>query len=1734
MRRESRSFFPLRWWLSFRKRAQQKVPQRARSVRLRLEKLEDRITPTGPTLTALATFDGNNNGYGPSNGVVMDSSGNLYGTAHAPGSSGGYIIFELPQGTGTIKTLATLDSTTGTPVGSLILDSDGNLYGATAYNGVSGGGEIYELANGTITTLATFPGPVVGSGDDTPVGGLVMDSSGNLYGTSEGGGAAGDGYVFELAKGSDGYSKTITTLASFSNANEASPVGALILDSNGNLYGTTANNLAESGAGEVYELAKGSDGYTITELASFTGSGETPSGGLVMDSSGNLYGISMNTYVDEGDSTIYELAKDSDSYTMKRLAPNIGLASANLVVDSRGDLYGTTPNGGIPYDSGTVFELAKGSDGYSNTITTLASFNQSTTGYSPGGEMVLDSSGNLYGAARSGGSSGLGTIFEVQDAASPVLHMAFVQQPSNTASGATMPSVTVALEDPSGNIETSDNSDTISLALSPSGTLNGTTTMTVSGGEATFSNLSINQIANSYTLVASTDASGVSSLTSNSFNIIADNVTTTANNVTAVLPTAQSVSLSASVADASVPIDTVDEGAVTFTVKNGETVLGTPVQGSVSGGTASASFTLPEGVAPGSYTIAVSYSDSQDNFTDSGDTNATLTLQQTPSVTTNPSNQTVTAGQNATFTVAASGYPTPTAQWQVSTDGGKTWTDISGATSTTLMLTNVQVSQNGYEYQAVFTNSAGTATSNAATLTVQQAPIVTTQPTDQSTTMGNTATFTAAASGNPTPTVQWQVSADGGNTFSDISGATSTTLILSNVALAMSGYEYQAVFSNSLGTTTSNAATLSVQAQPTAPTVTTQPTNQTVSASGTATFAAAANGTPTPTVEWQVSTDGGNTWTDISGATSTTLTLSNVQASQNGYEYQAIFTNSAGTATTNTATLTVQQAPSVTTQPTDQSVTVGSTATFTAAASGDPTPTVQWQVSTDSGQTWTNISGAISTTLTLTNVQASQNGSEYQAVFINSAGSATSNAATLTVQQAPSVTTQPTDQTVTAGGTATFTTAASGTPTPTVQWQVSTDSGNTWTNINGATSTTLTLTNVQVSQNGSEYQAVFTNSAGTATSNAVTLTVQQAPSVTTQPTDQTVTAGQNATFTAATSGFPSPTVQWQVSTDGGNTWTDINGATSTTLTLTNVQVSQNGSQYQAVFTNNAGEATSNAVTLTVQQAPTVTTQPTDQSMTVGSTATFTAAAGGNPTPTVKWQVSTDAGNTWTDISGATSTTLTLSNVDLAMSGYEYQAVFSNSIGTATTNTVTLTVQAQPTEPTVATQPTNQTVTAGGTATFTAAASGDPTPTVQWQVSIDAGNTWSDISGATSTTLTLDNVASVMNGYEYQGIFTNSAGTATTNAATLTVQTQPIAPTVTTQPTNQTVTAGATATFTTAASGTPTPTVQWQVSTNVGQTWTDISGATSTTLTLSDVQASQNGYEYQAIFTNSAGTATSNAATLTVQAQTTTPTVTTQPTNQSTTVGGAATFTAASSGDPTPTVQWQVSTSGGNNWTDISGATSTTLTLSNVLSSQNGDEYRAIFSNSVGTAMTNAAFLTVQTSPSITSGDSIAFTVGQSGSFLVIATGSPTPLLTVSGALPSGVTFADNGNGTATLGGTPAAGTNGTYHFTITAHNGAGSDARQSFTLTINPASSPPPPPPTATSSSQPPPLDVPPVLTLINEFVGGIETVNANDTETITYSIFGITLLAATYDDSGNFMGAAVFGINVPSWVWFM
>ena len=807
------------------------------------------------------------------------------------------------------------------------------------------------------------------------------------------------------------------------------------------------------------------------------------------------------------------------------------------------------------------------------------------------------------------------------------------------------------------------------------------------------------------------------------------------------------------------------------------------------------------------------------NFTATGNVVA-------PSITTQPASQTVTAGQAATFTVVASGTAPLTYQWQ------KNGVNIAGATSSSYTTPATTTSDNGSTFVVVVSNSAGTATSNAATLTVNPAPVapaITTQPLNQTVTAGQTATFTVTATGTAPLSYQWRK--NGAN----ISGATSSSYATPATTTSDSGSTFVVVVSNSAGSATSNAATLTVNPAPVAPAITTQPANQAVATGQTATFTVVASGTAPLSYQWQK--NGAN----ITGATSASYTTPATTTSDSGSTFKVVVSNTAGTATSNAATLTVNAAPvapTITTQPANQTVTAGQAATFSVVATGTAPLTYQWQ------KNGANISGATVANYTTPATTTSDSGSTFVVVVSNSAGTATSNAAALTVNPAPvapTITAQPANQTVIAGQTATFTAVAGGTAPLNYQWQKN------GVNISGATSASYTTPATTTSDSGSTFKVVVTNSAGTATSNSATLTVNPAvvaPSITTQPVNQSVTAGQTATFTVVASGTAPLSYQWQ------KNGTNISGATSATYTTPATTISDSGSTFVVIVSNSAGTATSNAATLTVTPAPvapTITTQPTNQTVTVGQTATFTVVASGTAPLSYQWQKNS------VNISGATSSSYTTPATTTSDSGSTFIVVVSNSAGTATSNAATLTVNPAPVAPTITTQPANQTVTAGQTATFTVVASGTAPLSYQWQKNSV------NISGATSASYTTPATTTSDSGSTFIVVVSNSAGTATSNAATLTVNPAPVAPTITTQPANQTVTAGQTATFTVVAGGTAPLSYQWQKNS------ANISGATSSTYTTPGTIASDNGSTFRVVVSNSAGSTTSNAATLTVNA-----------------------------------------------------------------------------------------------------------------------------------------------------------------------------------------------------------------------------------------------------------------------------
>ena len=477
-------------------------------------------------------------------------------------------------------------------------------------------------------------------------------------------------------------------------------------------------------------------------------------------------------------------------------------------------------------------------------------------------------------------------------------------------------------------------------------------------------------------------------------------------------------------------------------------------------------------------------------------------------------------------------------------------------------------------------------TSAAATLTVNPATSITTQPTSQTLCAGSNATFTVVAAGTAPITYQWKKGA------SNIVGATSASLTLNNITAADAASYTVVVHSGCGADVTSAAATLTVNA---ATSITTQPASQTVCTGSNATFTVVAAGTAPITYQWK---KGG---TDIVGATSASLTLNSVTAADAASYTVLVHSGCGADVTSSAAVLTVNPSTSITTQPTNQIACAGSNATFTVVAAGTAPITYQWKKGAS------NIVGATSASLTLNNVTAADAASYTVVVHSGCGADVTSAAATLTVNAATSITTQPTSQTLCAGSNATFTVVASGTGTITYQWKKGAS------NIVGATSASLTINNISAADAASYTVVVHSDCGADVTSSAAVLTVNPSTSITTQPTNQTACAGSNATFTVVAAGTAPITYQWKKGA------TNIVGATSASLTLNSVTAADAASYTVLVHSGCGADVTSSAATLTVNPATSITTQPTSQTLCAGSNATFTVVAAGTAPITYQWK-----------------------------------------------------------------------------------------------------------------------------------------------------------------------------------------------------------------------------------------------------------------------------------------------------------------------------------------------------------------------------------------------------------------------------------------------------------------------------------------------------------------------------------
>lgn len=462
-----------------------------------VEAVEGRLLLSAYSLHDIASFSGSTNtAVDPQAAVTLDSSGDLFSTASAgAGTSEWGSVFEIGQGKTSITTLAKFNDTDGADPNSVAFDSSGDLFGTTKYGGnltvtptESGAGTVFEIAHGstTITALASFDG----TNGLFPNDGVTLDSAGELFGTASYGGAKDDGTVFEIPHGST----SITTLASFNGTDGQQPNG-VTLDSAGDLFGTTTTGGA-SNDGTVFELPHGST--SITTLASFNGTnGRQPMAPLVLDSAGDLLGTTSG-FGSTSSGTAFEIPHGRSSITtLATFNGTDGSSPAGaLALDGAGDLFGTTGQGGTSADVGTVFEIAHDS----TSITTLASFN-GTNGSLPNG-VTLNASGDLFGISLEGGI-GFGNVYELLPTTSTALSSS-----ANPASPDQSVTFTATVTDatptiPAGTVTFLDGTKTLGT-----GTLNGSgaATFTTSSLAAGAHSITADFISSNGDLVSSKSA----------------------------------------------------------------------------------------------------------------------------------------------------------------------------------------------------------------------------------------------------------------------------------------------------------------------------------------------------------------------------------------------------------------------------------------------------------------------------------------------------------------------------------------------------------------------------------------------------------------------------------------------------------------------------------------------------------------------------------------------------------------------------------------------------------------------------------------------------------------------------------------------------------------------------------------------------------------------------------------------------------------------------------------------------------------------------------------------------------------------------------------------------------------------------------------------------------------------------------------------------------------------------
>jgi len=1050
------------------------------------------------------------------------------------------------------------------------------------------------------------------------------------------------------------------------------------------------------------------------------------------------------------------------------------------------------------------------------------------------------------------------------------------------------------------------------------------------------------------------------------------------------------------------------------TVTNGGTAVNVPV-------------TVPTGTTINGAAFGTSYGGTLSSWTPLA-SSATQTLALAPVVPTITSSSTATSIVGAAFstTVHTTGIPTAAVTETGALPAGVTFTDNGDGTAT-IAGTPAAGSGGSYPITITATNSAGT-TTQAFTLTNAEAPTIT-SPATAAFNTGIADTYTITTTGYPAATLTESGALPTGLTFVDNGNGTGT--ISGTPAAGTAGtYPVSLSATNASGSTATLALTITVT-DAVAPTITSGASGFfTLNQAGA--IAITTTGSPTPAITEVGTLPAGLTFTD--GGKGTAL-IQGTPTALGTTTLTVTAHNGIGSDATQTVTIVVGQAPAFTSA-SSTTAQLSTPFSYTVTTSGYPAPNFGWSNTppglsfTDNGNGTATISGTPTTAGTYTMPLAA----------VNAYGTA-QQALTITVTQPPAIT-SPATATFSTLNTGTFTVTTTGSPAPAITESGALPAGVTLTdNHNG----TATLSGTAAILTGGTYPITITaaNGIGANATQSFVLTVKETPTAPTitSPAASSLTIDRWSSFSVTSTASPVATISESGALPSGMAFANNGNGTAT---ISGAPVAGTAGTYPITITaaNGVGTNATQSLVLTVNTAliPPDFSTASATTFAVAKAGTFAITSTGNPTPVVTVS-STPALPPGLSLTVNNNGTATLAGTAPAGSQgvYMVTATAANSEGTAVEN-IAVTVNSG----LAITSAGSASGTAGKAFTFTVTTIGTPTPTLAESGTLPRGLRF--VANANGTATISGTLGATAGGtYPVTLSATNSTGTAS-QAFVLTVNQTPAFSSAS----SVTETAGTAFGFTVTTTGAPTATLS-AGSLPAGVSFSD--NGTGTGVLSGTAAVAAGTYAIPLTATNSAGSAT-QTLTVTVKApgSSTTqkvPSFTSAAAAQAT-AGSALNFTVTTLGVATTNITETGALPSGIFLLNRGNGTATFI---GTPSTSSGGSYPITFtaSNTLGT-VTQAFVLSVNARPSITSGSSASATVGSTFNVTMTALGAPTPTLTESGTLPVGLTWTDNGNGTATLAGTPGVAQGGVYRLTITATNTLGATSK-TFTLTVSQAPS---------------------------------------------------------------------------------